>query len=1130
MCRGNVQGGASTSLRYSPSSPSGTQASSRTPQQRFEPSTTNHSHSQSFRRSTLSMLRAASSAWLAAARHDVKAAHAGMHALHDGHPSAHPHTQRQHLEDADHGLQPASVQSSPQGRENLASAANRHREKGQQGRHSRKGHSTKGHSSKHAPEKSADGARKAGGHVEHPSSLHDDLGTRRPSHAGPVQSPQRPDRQIREMHSLAGMARRRSSNNLHRDSCQSEKMSQQQADSASSSSASWSSVGASEHVEEAGFAASTHGGSRQGQLERSHVNEAGLHDRNASSHGTSTAALYRKDRNLDSHSQSAGGHGFAEHPRLLDQDSMARHMDGPPKQAIRGGEDGDSTTCMAAERTEEWVQEVSSEASGYASEWAAELAGLTPTSVQTPHAGNAHPDAWGEPRTMLRRTGKPKQALHEPSSKDHPDQAASKLNISDDRTGAAEPKHEQQRLKRVHPRTDASENPGPHIVWDRTSDPSSQALPGNHLHKPLIHEHSARHDEALRVGTSGRPTHTPARPTTAVDPAGQLSGLDSAHTPPQPIPAVDAAGAYSSLHSLADIGRRLSALRIGRQRATPSPLHESSSTLHSSSPAGLRMGVEFSTDPSSAYRDPSLAAGSRKMSPGPFNGMQMHAEARQSPRLASQNGRDRLARQAEAPAPSMGGVEEKLVTGKWDIHDHFPTRSFFTRSTSRSAERGKLATRSPAVAALHVKLVKGHSHDHVSCELETETVNRDMHLEHAESSKSFSTAHVRPEAHPRRLSRKSALHSPEAGSQEDHNSHGQQISMAHPTATSAAVASAHWQEDVARATMLPHAPANTSPALLDVRSKLESGRANGLHLSSLHPHPWGWRGSKHADPSALNASSPSPRALSSEGGRSQFTSPASSVAGSPAKLSVTAQQRQRRLRQRNADESLALDDHPSAAELDRGGMPSPVHEQRPQSQAKDPPRVGNAEDTAPLRHHREKRRDRVAASRLSRMSQSTFESEAALLAGRSGASGHENARQHAWQPEATSILEGRSGDSPRAFHRQATGSDSRTRHEAFTSEDAAHIGNHVHSERLRSQKLSPGSERRSSRGPSNQHAPGQQDGMHRALLPARYVESRPLLHLSSRSSKAQIYQRAVRHGSQISEIESVIPPTPMRLA
>ncbi|KAK9865704.1 hypothetical protein WJX84_011775 [Apatococcus fuscideae] len=49
----------------------------------------------------------------------------------------------------------------------------------------------------------------------------------------------------------------------------------------------------------------------------------------------------------------------------------------------------EDSQALAAERTSEWVQDVSSEASGYATDWAEEFAGLTPTSVQTPHAATA---------------------------------------------------------------------------------------------------------------------------------------------------------------------------------------------------------------------------------------------------------------------------------------------------------------------------------------------------------------------------------------------------------------------------------------------------------------------------------------------------------------------------------------------------------------------------------------------------------------------------------------------------------------------------------------------------------------------------------------------------------------------
>ena len=269
-----------------------------------------------------------------------------------------------------------------------------------------------------------------------------------------------------------------------------------------------------------------------------------------------------------------------------------------------------------------------------------------------------------------------------------------------------------------------------------------------------------------------------------------------------PIPAADPAGAYSSLHSLADIGRRLSALRIGRQRHTPSPLHGASSS-HVSSPAALREDADGLQGGLSLYHDPQSSKDSRRLAPrNPHRHVadNTHAAAEKTSGLPLREGSFRSARLHEGPILSSRGVVHEDETEGRRMDGQAPARSFLKRSISRSAEKAKLEARGSAAHTLHSETIRRHSHEHLS--------RRQLHAEHELET--------------------------QAGSNHSR------------WAATAAADSPAYRDPTLRAPAAQEAPAQGSPNHLHTRPK---NGANELRTSPLHARPWGWRGSRHAEPS-----------------------------------------------------------------------------------------------------------------------------------------------------------------------------------------------------------------------------------------------------------------------------------------
>ncbi len=722
-------------------------------------------------------------------------------------------------------------------------------------------------------------------------------------------------------------------------------------------------------------------------------------------------------------------------------DSMLEHEDEHMQQSM-GRDTFEGPRGMIAERTEEWVQDVSSEASGYASEWAAELAGLTPTSVPTPLATASHPDAWlhQQLRPTERVTSpQPENPVGRRSNDKHKDgKQRTHGNVASGEeskvAAALRRRHKSEQANQQHPHLEARGNLVPHASHGLESFPDSSNLPRHHAHWSLKDHQDIMHggpsaygareypmdrrapptptptpvvggfrtassysrassnmenspgqrigrDEAHARGTADYPTPRPAGPA-----ALSTEPLDSTHTPIQPIPATDAAGGYSSLHSLADIGRRLSALRIGRQRtsplhASPTPLRSSqagSFPLHSSSPAALRRGIEpgLSFDDLSSkvlpvYDHSHLAGGSRRLAPhsrhrhGPDrNPDETDATAEGVSGMAFQAGhRDEPTGHANVPIYHLGGSYGAEYEQRAQNHAHAPPRSFLKRSTSKSAERAKLETNTPASHLLRSGAARRHSHEHLA----------------------------RPQT-----------------------DHIREVHASPHRAAPAAAARQQYKEPIqapiSRASPLPqraHAQAAFS------HSQVEERVPEREQPSPLHARPWGWRGSKHAANAAGQDERLSPRAPSSEGCRSRHSSPATSYAGSPAKhAGAVLSHQQLSSRHVNHQASSRSPRHGDLWKVREHGPAQDSHARTTQDA-----RPGAAHDMRDGVHQAERRRHGMPASRLSRASHSTFESEAALLGSRTA-----TLEQKSVRSQSNAILLGveRLVEKPRAAQQDAS--------------------------------------------------------------------------------------------------------------
>lgn len=615
---------------------------------------------------------------------------------------------------------------------------------------------------------------------------------------------------------------------------------------------------------------------------------------------------------LEAHAHSSsmsGGQSGKAHQRHMNA-REAQHQSQASRSSAGShvGVTAEDSQAVAAERTSEWVQDVSSEASGYASEWAEEFAGLTPTSMQTPHAAGQ--------ATSHHHLG-------------HQSQHISRAR-SPRRAPALEPRRERQREADLA-RLKAPKEAGKSVL--RHKDDAGLAATQKVSPNPHHGRHGKRNpalDTAAHLASAGL-THE-AEVHTEISQSQPLhdEGPAGFSTPMQPIPATDPAGAYSSLHSLADIGRRLSALRIGRQRVP----RDDSFPLHSSSPAGVP-------------QDP------------------LHPQQRSHPSAAGFTLAGRGTMQDTGHAPnaftddtSLGGDPSSSLRGKPDrfgqLHRGEPMASD-DRAPGHEASSPILAPR--RTAAPNEGLSRGRQGAPLVVPDATGIGPPYRKLLRRSDGSKGATSKL--EVH--------------AQSSPSHAPLPEAPQMLHAL-------SAHAQQETANSSNL----GSLSHASPSRRHKQQSQAGSPLHLK-----PWGWQGSKHADRrdrTRQESASPSPRAMSSEASRSPFASPASSVTGSPARQALKPgrpHSQRRSSRAAGYDVDVQAGRHSPAGGAPSGRKPESVCHAEPDDDhgAMDPWGRHKSGQAFHRPGHAKSRRDptpKRPPTRLSRMSHSTFESEAVL--------------------------------------------------------------------------------------------------------------------------------------------------------
>ncbi|KAK9821857.1 hypothetical protein WJX74_006036 [Apatococcus lobatus] len=977
---------AATSHRYVPSSPSGTQASSRTPQQdaRLGAAGGTPSPPQQQQRSPASeyTLQAIFTAWHASRpslsnRQDAHGASKqsamaggpnmilsmpydrrlpGGHALQND-TKVHAVAERRQREIHHRPARRSSSQD-----ENLAAAANRSHEQALHGPGNKRSSRARGIVSTRRP---------AAGSPDHFSSA-----------AKPVSTPQRQAQHSRQAVPLDGSRRIRIAQMQHPQHMLIADYPGDQAEASSSGSqASWSAA----------------------EMLSDHTSHARLEAGRTSGH----ISVNGDYESMGPHQPPSAAEKLLQRPNASPD---YKHHTGRAHDAA-----AEDSQALAAERTSEWVQDVSSEASGYATDWAEEFAGLTPTSVQTPHAATAG-QASGHMHSKL-------QPQHHSAAKAH-QQTPGHLPHGG--------KHGELRRQRADGQSDQNHTSKSRRVGaagsaaHQAATPSRPADPGDAALEPGRMQCKDPESAAgnLKTGTHRLPDDasrkvsfpagcTPCQDRPAADlgscpdssamswgpaelstPTQPISQVNSAgfSTPAQPIPAADPAGAYSSLHSLADIGRRLSALRIGRERVT----RDGSSPLHSSSPAGMpeTFGRSQQTMPSGTKLN--TASRTCTVDTDHARGTCDHDLTRSArlwhgrPQLESPPGKltqDSRARIYGRSGKSTGDVAGPNLTRQGTTADK--------DQPSRDAQHShRPALGGAGIGPPYRKLLRKPS-------------SRGEGRARPDFNASSSPGH-KPLKDPKELSSASLGTS------------------RHRTAASPAAD-----------TCMDGSPSRQSKQVSGVRSP-------------LHPQPWSWRGSRHAHEASdagRQSSSPSPRAASSEPSRSPFASLASSLTGSPARLkSWHARQG-----------SSKLLGH--AAAPVGPFSPSNVEAKR-RHQADTASRAGTSGDHGAHRRgnqdisgetlHRlnsaksaKPASQRLLPTRLSRMSQSTFESEQVLNAQHRGFLYCRATHGHDAAELATSLLEGDAQQltNKRASHAHIVGSAAE---HIFVSDEALPVSQYGH--------------------------------------------------------------------------------------